>query len=275
MSQMEQHRDQAPTVQLSREQILAATSRCLQQEGYDATTIRKIASLLNCAVGSIYRYFRDKHELLSIVTQQVLEPVVAATESGATLAQSARLYHQVVQASPEAYRLMFWLACQAPLDAQEAAQEAAGHARLPRVIRRIIDGWAAQSDARAAERNWSLLHGLVLVGRDADACIAAMGLSDAAEGESPRARETAPAEALPARPAAARRDVPEIVITMTQPPAPRQTASAAVAAGAASAGASASAAPMASHAAPATTTSAGAAARDGKTVTASDDVCLL
>src|SRR5690349_21722567 len=97
-----------PSTQLSREQILAATSRCLYQEGYDATTIRKIASLLNCAVGSIYRYFRDKHELLSIVTQQALEPVAAAIESGQDQEQALRLYHQIVTQSPETYRLMFW-----------------------------------------------------------------------------------------------------------------------------------------------------------------------
>src|SRR4051812_46315046 len=108
---METPRETAPAVQLSREQILAATSQCLQKEGYDATTIRKIASLLNCAVGSIYRYFRDKHELLSIVTQQVLDPVVAATESGSSMEGSVRLYHRIVTQSPESYRLMFWLAC--------------------------------------------------------------------------------------------------------------------------------------------------------------------
>ena len=49
---------------LSRDQILDATGRCLASRGYDATTIRTIAGVLDCAVGSIYRYFRDKRELL-------------------------------------------------------------------------------------------------------------------------------------------------------------------------------------------------------------------
>ncbi|MCX5659829.1 MAG: TetR/AcrR family transcriptional regulator [Planctomycetota bacterium] len=244
-------------MQLSREQILAATSRCLHQEGYDATTIRKIASLLNCAVGSIYRYFRDKHELLSIVTQQVLEPVVAANDSGESVERTARLYHQIVLSSPESYRLMFWLACQGALDTQEDEMAGPGHSRLPRVIRRIVDGWAARMGSASAERCWSMLHGLVLMGRDADACIAAMGLPEFATASGTASGADASRPAAPAR-----REMPEIVITMTQPPAPRAATPAATVA----------------HAAPSNepaAVTAGAASRDGKAVASSDDVCLL
>ena len=81
-----------------------ATSRCLHQEGYDATTIRKIASLLDCAVGSIYRYFHDKNQILSIVTQHGRSsPVVTCLETGGTLHQSIRQYHQIVVETPRRF----------------------------------------------------------------------------------------------------------------------------------------------------------------------------
>ena len=60
---MESLSAQTTAGQLGRRRILDATQRCLCQEGYDATTIRRIASQLGCAIGSIYRYFADKHEL--------------------------------------------------------------------------------------------------------------------------------------------------------------------------------------------------------------------
>ena len=50
---------------LSRGQILDATETCLAELGYDGTTIRAIAKRLDCAVGTIYRYFRDKRSLLT------------------------------------------------------------------------------------------------------------------------------------------------------------------------------------------------------------------
>lgn len=255
MTQMDTQRDTASAPQLSREQILAATSRCLQQDGYDKTTIRRIASMLNCAVGSIYRYFQDKHELLSMVTQQVLEPVVAANESGATLEESARLYHQIVRGSPQSYRLMFWLACQGPLDEQEKSAEPT-HCRLPRVIRRIVDGWAQRHGAASAERSWALLHGLLLMDRDVDACLAAMR-GEALVANAP-ATAASSEEARPAR-----REMPEIVITAKEPPLPRSAQPASAPANAAAS----TPAPVAS--------TAGAAARDGKAVASSDDVCLL
>ena len=159
------------STQLSREQILQATSRCLSEFGYDATTIRRIAGLLDCAVGSIYRYFRDKRELLSIVTQQTLGPVAVMVEAGGSFEQSVRLYHQLMTHAPETYRLMFWLAGPGP----ESATPATAAPRLPEVVQRIVDGWARQSgDGAVARRQWSVLHGYVLQGRDVEETLAAV-----------------------------------------------------------------------------------------------------
>lgn len=174
---------EAPTaLHLNRDQILRVTSRCLREYGYDATTIRKIASLLGCAVGSIYRYFRDKRELLSAVTQQMLEPVAVLIEAREPFERTARLYHELVTHSPETYSLMFWLAA-IPGDpaGREADRRRAG---LPEVVSRIVRGWAGQlGDPRLAEQRWALLHGAVLLGARAEA------VSEALRPASPPAEE--------------------------------------------------------------------------------------
>ncbi len=166
-----------PSTQLSREQIMQATMACLTQDGYDATTIRRIAARLDCAVGSIYRYYTDKHELLSVVTQQALAPVVIALEAGESFHHSIGHYHRIVSQHPETYRLMFWLAChdpQSPVAAGPHAPAAVGQqpptghfdtSRVPLVVNRIIKGWAKQLDSfDDASYVWAVLHGMVLLG---------------------------------------------------------------------------------------------------------------
>lgn len=143
---------------LSREQILDATLECLLADGYDGTTIRRIARELNCAVGSIYRYFTDKRELLDAVTQRRFVAVAEWIEGGATMREGFGAYAQVAGEQPELYRLMFWL--------QSVGAE---NPQMPAIIERIIDGWARQlSGRRTAERLWSHLHGGIMLGRGAD-----------------------------------------------------------------------------------------------------------
>lgn len=155
----------APPVSLSRQQILEATFQCLRQEGYDATTIRQIARRLGCAIGSIYRYYRDKRELLYTVTQELLEPVVTLIDIDGSFERSVNLYAKLATNDGEAYRLMFWLACH--VEAQPT--ESNGGIPLPGVVGRIIDGWTKQIGDRArAEQAWAMLHGATFLGGNAD-----------------------------------------------------------------------------------------------------------
>jgi AcrR family transcriptional regulator len=141
-------------VQLSRAQILHATAICLAESGYDGTTIRRIAKQLNCAVGSIYRYFDDKRSLLDAVTQARFEPVAQVAEVSAE--RSAALYAHAAADEPQQYRLMFWLASVGQPD---------GTPGLPPVVSKIIDAWADKmGDRRKAERFWSHLHGRIMLG---------------------------------------------------------------------------------------------------------------
>jgi AcrR family transcriptional regulator len=144
------------------------TARCLSEKGYDGTTIRQIASMLDCAVGSIYRYFRDKRELLDAVTQQNLLPVTQLMDAGGSLEQSFVLYHQRATHDVSAYQLMFWLsAVQAP--------KAVTQPIVPGVITRIVAGWAAQlNDATLAQECWATLHASIVAGLDQAAAMASV-----------------------------------------------------------------------------------------------------
>ena len=146
------------SISLSRPLILEATANCLSQEGYDGTTIRKIATMLDCAVGSIYRYFDDKRELLAAVTQQRFELATAVLESGGSIGQCVESYIDAALAAPEAYRLMFWLSSVGHMEAASAP--------LPAVVQQIIDGWTRRGvGGGLAQRTWAMLHGLIMLGR--------------------------------------------------------------------------------------------------------------
>jgi AcrR family transcriptional regulator len=189
---------------LSRDQILAVTSVCLREHGYDGTTIRRIAAMLSCAVGSIYRYYRDKHELLFSVTQALFEPVAKQIEAGASVEQGVRGYAQAAHAEPEAYRLLFWLACQ--------GAEASGSPPQPPVIQRMLDMWAQRlGDATVARRVWAMLHGCLMAGEDVETCWMA-----AAEVICAHRRPEPAAPAIPGRPG----HIPRIVTVLTEPPLP-------------------------------------------------------
>lgn len=161
-------RGRAPA-QLSREQILDATAACLAELGYDATTIRTIARRLNCAVGSIYRYFTDKRELLAAVTQRAFAPVVQSAGAGAPVSETVRQYAATAAADESAYRLMFFLAAvggDSRNDSIAVGTDRRG-GRMPAVIVHLIDQWARQmGDVDRARRLWSLVHGSVTIGQD-------------------------------------------------------------------------------------------------------------
>lgn len=177
------------TSQLSRDRILDATLRNLREQGYDATTIRRIASRLDCAIGSIYRYFKDKHELLLAVTERIIEPIAEAIDAGQPFEQTIDLYTQTAGADRQAYGLMFWLVrSQAVPDNQTEPQSETADAALPAVVSRIIDGWARQlGDTRTALRCWAMLHGSIVAGLDSaairDELTAVIGQSTTEERE--------------------------------------------------------------------------------------------
>jgi len=140
--------------------ILDATEQCLLALGYDGTTIRRIAKTLDCAVGTIYRHFTDKRELLSAVTQRRFDPVLEKLDAGGDPREAAAVYVDVARAQPELYGLMFWLA--------SVGRE--GKATLlPDVVSQVIDRWAGLlNDPAAARSLWLSTHARVLMDLSAE-----------------------------------------------------------------------------------------------------------
>ncbi|MEM0914344.1 MAG: helix-turn-helix domain-containing protein [Planctomycetota bacterium] len=146
-----------PRTSLSRDQIFDATLACLNERGYDGTTIRRIAGELGCAVGSIYRYFRDKRELLVALGDRELSTVERAHAAGAPIDATIAMYRRAADENSVLYRLMFWLA---------ASDPAAVDQPMPRSIAAIIDGWAQTlGDRDRAERMWAQLHGSIMLNK--------------------------------------------------------------------------------------------------------------
>ncbi|WP_428390076.1 TetR/AcrR family transcriptional regulator [Mucisphaera sp.] len=176
-------RQRAP---LSRDQILDATQICLNDLGYDGTTIRKIASQLGCAVGSIYRYFKDKRDLLAEVTQRRFVPVLQLIEDGAPLEKSLEAYARVAAEEPEQYRLMFWLAS---LSDNKAARV------LPAMVEKLLAGWTQQAGVAAekADEAWCAMHGGLMIGQDVQILVARSIHLMGAEETTDRILQTMPA----------------------------------------------------------------------------------
>ena len=172
---------------LDRTQILDATARVLREKGYDGTTIRTIAKQLDCAVGSIYRYFKDKRQLLDAVCQRRFDAVAEHAELRSPISKTVLMYARVAAEQPEQYRLMFWLASIGKQQQSEA---------LPSIIRRILAGWTESlGDQAAARKTWAGLHGAVNLGLAPDQILTLLDLpaqaGDACEASTLRLTDDA------------------------------------------------------------------------------------
>lgn len=153
---------------LDRSQILDATARVLRERGYDGTTIRTIAKQLNCAVGSIYRYFKDKRTLLDAVCQRRFEAVAEHAELRMSLQRTVLMYARTAAEQPEQYRLMYWL--------NSVGRRQHGEA-LPAIVRRIVTGWSEiLGDQAKAKQLWAQLHGCIMLGLDAEQTVTMLDL---------------------------------------------------------------------------------------------------
>lgn len=177
----EPHKPKKPPTCLDRSQILDATARVLREKGYDGTTIRAIAKQLDCAVGSIYRYFDGKRTLLDAVCQRRFEAVAEHAELRAGPVQPVTAYARAATEQPEQYRLMFWLSSVGAVPGEEA---------VPEVVRRIINGWAESLGGIArARRVWAQLHGYIMLGYNADQAVTLLDLNPPPPAPEPEATE--------------------------------------------------------------------------------------
>jgi AcrR family transcriptional regulator len=79
---------------LSRERIVEAALGVVAREGLDALSMRRLAQELDVWPMSVYRYFRDKEELLDAVVDGATDDVVALPAAGTWREQIGELLRQ-------------------------------------------------------------------------------------------------------------------------------------------------------------------------------------
>ncbi len=91
------------TVVTSKEDILKASRRLIQQQGWSAVNIRSVAAACGVSVGSIYNYFDSKTALVSATVESVWGEIFHRPENGTvfqdTQACVTWMYRQMEQGS--------------------------------------------------------------------------------------------------------------------------------------------------------------------------------
>lgn len=178
---------QRAAVALDRDAVLRVTARVLDEKGFEKTTIRAIAARLGCAVGSIYRHFTDKHQLLEEVVAARFARIAEAAEAGAPCEATTRAFLAVAAGRPEQFRLMFWLAA-----LSRGPQESTS---VPSVMQRLVAAWSGPDQLgslEASQAHWARHQGELM-----------LGLHDGRRGDESAALAALDAIAEPAEPAEA------------------------------------------------------------------------
>jgi AcrR family transcriptional regulator len=76
---------------LSRERIVEAVFRLLEREGWEALSMRRLAQELDVWPMAVYRYFRDKDELVDVLVGQVIQEIDLPSARGTWRARLRRL----------------------------------------------------------------------------------------------------------------------------------------------------------------------------------------
>jgi TetR/AcrR family tetracycline transcriptional repressor len=171
---------QPRAARLSRERIVEAALEVVEREGLDALSMRRLAQELDVWPMSVYRYFRDKDELLDAVVDGAAEDVVLpAAGSGSWKEQIRALLHQARGAlgrDPAGMRTLFTRAMLTP-----------GALRISEAGLRILQD--AGFEPAEAARAWRAL------------CGYAFGFTGFDDGASPDAADRRARAALAALPA--------------------------------------------------------------------------
>jgi AcrR family transcriptional regulator len=155
-----------------RELILTEASQMFIEEGYDKTSIRKIADKIEYSPATIYLYFTDKDEIFHAIHDKAFEKFFQVMESTRNienpfdrLVKLSDLYIDFAYENPEYYDLMFIM--RAPMTALQHQNDewACGfraYDALKEIIRDCMEqGYMKKMDVElAAMAIWSFKHGM-------------------------------------------------------------------------------------------------------------------
>ena len=161
----------ADEIQAFRQRAVAAATHLFGRDGYDAVTMRALASELGCSPMTAYRYFDDKAELFAAVRTEAFRRFAdaqeAAFEAVAGALERLTALHDAYVAfalrEPDAYRIMFELRQEAAgtypeLDAQS---ERSFSYLLRATEQAVAEGQLRGDPLTLAHLMWSSVHGLV------------------------------------------------------------------------------------------------------------------
>ena len=160
-----------------RGEILAAARALLLEEGYQATSMRRVASRLRITPTALYLYFRNKEELINrlmqdafaILLDRLSQEHALPGQSLDRLRRGMEAYIRFGLAHPDHYRVAFMLlpekpahpdGCRDPVTEQSVGEQC--FAILYNCVDACIaDGVLRPGDACAtAEMLWGMMHGV-------------------------------------------------------------------------------------------------------------------
>jgi AcrR family transcriptional regulator len=176
-----QHQAQrAPETTGLRESILAAARELFIDQGYEATTMRKIAEHIGYSATTLYLHFADKNAIMAELCHRDFAElaarsveVMAEPDPVVRLGQLGKAYTEFGLSNPNHYRLMF-MTRKTDVQAINARPEWAeikgdptrdAYALLVATVRDAIEAGALRDDLKDPEMVgqmlWASLHGLV------------------------------------------------------------------------------------------------------------------
>jgi len=153
-----------------REAIVDAALDIFLEKGYDEFSLRQVAERIGYTATTIYRYFKDKDDLLFAVIAESYDKFTAALTAAAQEADEplerlicyGRAYIRWGIANPEAYKLMFIHRPQFLIDRLHTGRHALGRAGVEHIRAAMAAGVIPQGDADAiVDALWGLAHGIV------------------------------------------------------------------------------------------------------------------
>jgi len=157
----------------TRAKVCAIAERQFVELGLERVSMRSLAAELGCSATALYRYFKNKEDLLAMTRAGALDRLSDRLEAARATTEEpwersrrvGNAYVAFAFEEPHAYRLIFALSQPDDRDYPELAR---AHARLTmnrgEDIRRLADEGALQGDAEMiAQVFWAGVHGLIVL----------------------------------------------------------------------------------------------------------------
>jgi AcrR family transcriptional regulator len=160
----------------SRQEILAAAKKLFVDEGYNATTIRRIAARVGISSTALYVYFRDKDAILKEICNETFAALIRnldavqreSSDPLKALEEALGGYIRFGLDHPNEYELTFITQPRSNRREAESAADDLGMQAFQRFyecVNAVVEsGLAYESDAdRLTKQLWAGAHGLVAI----------------------------------------------------------------------------------------------------------------